>query len=137
MSSVALSPPAVGPNAPSTKSRRNLPDALTRAKLAARTAAENKATDVLVLDLRGITPEFDFFVICSGASRRQVHTICEEIDAKLTKLGDRRIGISGYVASKWVVQDYGDVMVHVFNPDARDYYRIEENWADAKQVDWE
>lgn len=100
-------------------------------------AIENKASDVIVLDLRGLTTEFDFFVIATGASRRQVHTIVEEIDAKLSKAGDKRMAINGYESSKWVVQDYGDVLVHVFDKDTRDYYRLEENWADAKRVDWE
>src|SRR5207249_9740041 len=69
---------------------------------------DNKAKDVIVLDLRGITPLYDFFVIASGASRRQVHTISEEIDAALHEQGDKRLSIEGYQASKWVVQDYGD-----------------------------
>jgi len=127
----------LGPTAPTLTLLRTLPDALSRACQAARVAAENKAVDVKVLDLRGLTPEFDFFVIATGASRRQVHTIVEEVDAKLTKLGDKRLSIGGYESSKWVVQDYGDVLVHVFDPDTRDYYRLEENWADAKNVDWE
>lgn len=138
LSRVAIPRPvSFGATAPVSKPFRDLPDALTRASLAARVAVENKATDVVVLDLRGVTTEFDFFVIATGASRRQVHTIVEEIDAKLTKLGDHRLAISGYESSKWVVQDYGDVMVHIFDPDTRDYYRLEENWADAKVVDWE
>ena len=117
--------------------RKPLPSALQRACLAAKTAADNKGQDVLVLDLRGITPLFDFFVISTGASRRQVHTIVEETDAALRAVGDERIGIEGYEASKWVVQDYGDVVVHVFDPDTRDYYKLEELWADAKKIDWE
>ena len=110
---------------------------LDRACLAARVAADNKARDVVVLDLRGITPLYDFFVIASGASRRQVHTISEEIDAALHEQGDERLSIEGYQASKWVVQDYGDVMVHVFDPAAREYYALEDLWADAPRMDWE
>jgi ribosome-associated protein len=110
---------------------------LTRACLAAKIAADNKGSDILVLDLREITPLFDYFVIVTGTSRRQVHTITEEVDAALRGVGDTRIGIEGYEASKWVVQDYGDVLVHVFDPDTRDYYKLEELWADAKKVDWE
>jgi ribosome-associated protein len=117
--------------------RKPLPSALQRACLAAKTAADNKGQDVLVLDLRGITPLFDFFVISTGASRRQVHTNVEETDAALRAVGDERIGIEGYEASKWVVQDYGDVDVHVFDADTRDYYKLEELWADAKKIDWE
>jgi ribosome-associated protein len=111
--------------------------ALERACLCARVAADNQARDVLVLDMRDITPLYDFFVLATGTSRRQIHTLAEEIDAALRAEGDRRLTIEGYAASKWVVQDYGDIMVHVFDPDAREFYALEELWADAPQVDWE
>jgi len=112
-------------------------DARERACLAARTAAENKGRDVLVLDMRAVTPIYDYLVIATGASRRQMHTIAEEVDAELAGAGDRRIGIEGYESSKWIVQDYGDVVVHCFDPAAREFYSIEELWADAPKVDWE
>ena len=118
-----------------TKSRFS--DALTRACSCARSAAENKGKDVLVLDMRGITPIYDFLVIATGASRRQMHTIAEEVDDAMAEAGDRRIGIEGYQSSKWIVQDYGDVVVHVFDPGAREFYSLEDLWADAKKVDWE
>jgi ribosome-associated protein len=114
-----------------------IPTARSRACRAAQIAADNKGQDVLVLDLRPITPLFDFFVVATGGSRRQVHTIVEEVDAGLRAVGDTRSGIEGYEASKWVVQDYGDVVVHVFDPDTRDYYKLEELWADAPRVDWQ
>ncbi len=115
---------------------RPIGSALSRACLAAKTAADNKGTDVLVLDLRGITPVFDYFVISTGSSRRQIHAIAEETDAALRAVGDERLGIEGYEASKWVVQDYGDVVVHTFDTDTRDYYKLEELWADAPRIDW-
>ena len=108
-----------------------------RACLCARVAADNKARDIVVLDMRGITPLYDFFVLATGSSRRQIHTLAEEIDAALRAEGDRRRSIEGYEASRWVVQDYGDVVVHVFDSDARNYYDVEELWADAPRVDWE
>ena len=116
---------------------RTLPDALHRACVAAKTAADNKGRDILVLDLRSCTPLFDYFIISTGTSRRQIHTLAEETDAALRAEGDTRLGIEGYEASKWIVQDYGDIVVHVFDPDTRDYYKLEELWADAKKVDWE
>ena len=76
-------------------------------------------------------------MIVTGTSRRQIHTLAEEIDAGLQAEGDERMGIEGYEASKWVVQDYGDIVIHVFDPDTRDYYKLEELWADAGKVDWE
>jgi ribosome-associated protein len=108
-----------------------------RAFLCARVAADNKARDVLVLDMRGVTQLYDFFVLATGISRRQIHAIAEEIDAALRREGETRLGIEGYESSKWVVQDYGDVVVHVFDPDARTHYALEDLWADAPHLDWE
>jgi len=110
---------------------------LDRACLCARVAADNKGRDIIVLDLRGITPLYDFFIIATGTSRRQIHTITEEADAALRERGDQRRSVEGYEASSWVVQDYGDLMVHVFNPQTREYYALEELWADAPRIDWE
>lgn len=110
---------------------------LERACLAAHVAAEHKGRDVLVLDMRGITPLYDFFVLATGASRRQIHTITEEIDDAMHEQGDRRLSVEGYESSKWVVQDYGDVVVHVFDEATRQYYAIEELWADAPRVEWQ
>jgi ribosome-associated protein len=139
LNSIAISslvPETVGATTP-TLSRPTLPSALQRACLAAKIAADNKGQSILVLDLRGITPIFDFFVISTGASRRQVHTIVEETDAMMRKLGDNRLAVEGYDTSKWVVQDYGDIIVHVFDPETRDYYKLDELWADAIKIDWE
>jgi ribosome-associated protein len=120
-----------------TAPTRKLSNALHRACLCAQTAQDNKARDIVVMDMRALTPLYDFFVIATGTSRRQIHTVAEEIDAALRAEGDSRMGIEGYEASKWVVQDYGDILVHVFDPDTRSYYNLEELWADAKRVDWE
>ncbi len=104
--------------------------------LCARVAVENKARDVLILDMRGITPLFDYFVLATGISRRQIHTLAEEIDAALRAEGETRLGIEGYENGRWVVQDYGDVVVHIFDPDKRKYYVLEELWADAPRVEY-
>jgi ribosome-associated protein len=111
--------------------------ALERACLCAQVAADNKARDIVVLDMREQTPLYDYFVLVTGSSRRQIHTVAEEIDASLREIGDQRLSIEGYEASKWVVQDYGDVVVHVFSPETREYYRLEELWDDAPRVDWD
>jgi ribosome-associated protein len=110
---------------------------LERACLCARVASENKARDVVVLDMRELTPLYDYFVIATGVSRRQIHTIAEEVDAAMHAEGERRLGIEGYEASKWVVQDYGDIVIHVFDTNTRGYYALEDLWADAARVDWE
>ena len=115
----------------------HLAPAEDRAILSARVAEDNKARDVLILDMRSITPLYDYLVLATGISRRQIHTLAEEIDAALRGVGDQRLSIEGYEASKWVVQDYGDVVVHVFAPDTREYYAMEDLWADAPRVDWQ
>ena len=108
---------------------------LRRAQTAARVAAENRGRDIVILDLRELTSMFDFFVIVSGTSRRQLHAISEEIDRVLQEeLGDRRMGIEGYEESRWILLDYGDVVIHMFEPETRAYYAIEELWGQAKRV---
>ena len=107
-----------------------------RASMCARVAEENKARNVVILDMRGITPLFDFLVLATGVSRRQIHTLAEEIDAAMHAEGEQRLSIEGYQAGNWVVQDYGDIVVHVFDKDTRDYYALEDLWADAPHMDW-
>jgi len=112
--------------------------ALERALVAARTADDNRGRDIVILDLRGLTTFFDYFVIVTGTSRRQLHAISEEIDDALEKgMGDRRMGIEGYVESRWILLDYGDVVVHMFEPETRAYYALEQLWAQAKRVPFE
>jgi ribosome-associated protein len=109
--------------------------ALERALLAARTAEENRGTHIVVLDMRNLTSMFDFFVIANGTSRRQLHAMSEEIDRVLEQeLGDRRLGIEGYEESRWILLDYGDVVVHLFEPETRAYYALEDLWGRAKRI---
>ena len=109
---------------------------LTLALAAARTAAENRGQNVLVLDVSHVTPIFDYFVMATGSSRRQMHAMSEEIDHKLEdEMGDRRLNIAGYDESRWIVLDYGNVVIHLFDDETRAYYALEDLWADGKQVD--
>ena len=109
---------------------------LDLALAAARTAADNRGRDITVLDLRGITPVFDYFVIATGASRRQLHAISEEIDRVLEQeMGDHRLGIEGYTGSQWILLDYGDVVIHLFDEKTRGYYDLENLWSPAPHVD--
>ena len=109
---------------------------LQLALAAARTAAENRGQNVVVLDMRELTQIFDYFVIATGTSRRQLHAMSEEIDHALEDdLGDKRYGIEGYAESRWIVLDYGTVVIHLFDEDTRQYYDLENLWAEAKPVD--
>jgi ribosome-associated protein len=110
--------------------------ALDHSRLCARVALENKAKDVLILDMRAITPLFDYFVLATGTSRRQIHTLAEEIDAAMRAEGETRHGLEGYEPARWVVLDYGDVVVHLFDPEMRVYYVLEDLWADAPRMEF-
>jgi ribosome-associated protein len=105
------------------------------AAAAARVALDNNGSDVVVLDVSAQSAEFDFFVLATGTSRRQLHAISEQIDDKLEKeLGDHRMGIEGYDESRWIVLDYGSVVIHLFDEETREYYDLESLWADGKKV---
>lgn len=111
---------------------------LQLALAAAQTADDNQATDIVILDMRKLTPIFDYFVLATGRSRRQLHAISEEIDHKLEdELGDKRLGIEGYDESRWILLDYGSVVIHIFDPETRDYYALEDLWSDAQKVPFE
>ncbi|HEY4761481.1 MAG TPA: ribosome silencing factor [Thermoguttaceae bacterium] len=112
-------------------------EAIRRARLAAQTAEENRGTDIVLLDMRELSAMFDFFVIVSGTSRRQLHAMSEEIDRVMEEDGDRRLGIEGYGESRWILLDYGDVVVHLFEPETRAYYALEQLWGRAKRVPFE
>jgi ribosome-associated protein len=102
---------------------------------AARTAGDHNGQDIAVLDMRGMTTEFDFFVLVTGNSRRQLHAISEEIDRVLeSELGDERLGIEGYNESRWILLDYGSVVIHLFDAETRAYYALEDLWTHAERV---
>ena len=108
---------------------------LQLALAAARAADQNRGEEIVVLDMRAITPVFDYFVIVTGNSRRQLHAISEEIDRSLEgELGDHRLGIEGYNESRWILLDYGNVVIHLFDAETRDYYDLEQFWSSAPQV---
>jgi len=105
------------------------------AAAAARVALENNARNVVVLDVCGQSSEFDLFVLATGQSRRQLHAISEQIDDALQKqMGDKRMGIEGYEESRWIVLDYGNVVIHLFDEETREFYDLESLWADSKNI---
>ena len=110
-------------------------NARTLAAAAVRVALDNNGSDVMVLDVSDQSAEFDYFVLATGTSRRQLHAISEQIDDALEKeLGDRRLGIEGYEESRWIVLDYGSVVIHLFDDDTREFYDLESLWADGTPV---
>lgn len=105
-------------------------------QLAIRCADEKKALDLVGLDLGEIASFAEFFVIASGTNQRQVQAIADEINEQLRKqLQSRPIRIEGYNAAEWVLMDYGDFIVHIFDKEARDFYDLERLWRDARRVE--
>jgi ribosome-associated protein len=93
-----------------------------------------KANDVVILDVRKISTVTDYFMICSGGSEPHLKAIADAIDRKLRDAGVRTKHHDGYPQSRWVVMDYGDVMIHIFHPDLREHYDLEHLWGDGKRV---
>ena len=100
-------------------------------------ALEKKAEDIVLLNMRGIVSYADYFLICNGRSDRQVRAIAQSIETALKKLGYQALGIEGMSHGRWVLIDYGDVIVHVFQESIRRFYDIEDLWVDAPRVDIE
>lgn len=106
------------------------------AKLIAQLADNKKAEDITVLDIGKLLIITDYFVICSGKTERQVKTISETIQEELDKEGIRPLGMEGEREARWVLLDYGDVVVHVFLTEEREFYQLERLWRDAPRLNW-
>lgn len=100
-------------------------------------AAEKKARDIILMDLRGISLIADYFVICTGNNNIQVQAICENIDEKLSETGQPPLRTEGFKEGRWVLMDFGSVIVHAFQLEERQYYNLERLWGDAEKTRYE
>lgn len=108
---------------------------LELAKVAAAAADEKKATDIVLLNLEGQSDVCDFFLICTAANSHLLDAVVDGISEKVRKnTGYKPFSMEGRARSSWVLMDYGSVVVHVFQPEARDFYRLERLWGDAPRV---
>jgi ribosome-associated protein len=105
-------------------------------KIAVDAADDKKAVDVIALNLKEVSLVADYFVICSGNSDTQVQAIATEIRKQAEKNGARVRGLEGMDTARWVLIDLGDVIVHVFHREEREYYSLERLWSDAKVVEF-
>ena len=97
-------------------------------------ASDKKAIKAILLDLREIASFTDYFVITSGANDRQVQAISDEVFDRLKKAGTPAARVEGYKTAEWILLDYGDFIVHVFDDKARKFYDLERLWRESKQV---
>ncbi len=113
------------------------PEARETAIRAARVCDQYRGQQTIILDLSGITPLFDYFIISTATNRRQMHAMADEVSKMMKASGSTRLGIEGYDTSSWIVADFGDVVLHVFTPETRARYELEHLWADAPRIDWQ
>ena len=118
---------------PSTATQ-NQEAGLEKALHCAKAALDKKAENVKLLDLTELSGFTDYFVICGGMSDRQVHAIADGVQAALEDAGYELVSVEGYAEGRWVLMDFGDVVVHVFLDALREYYDLESLWADAPRI---
>lgn len=104
------------------------------ALLAAQLANERKAHAVTILEVGKISVIADYFVICSGASTTQVHAICDHLEQKLKEKGLTLLGREGYRQARWILLDYGFLVVHIFQEEEREFYNLERLWSNAPAI---
>ena len=102
----------------------------------ARIIHDDRCEDVAVMDLRGLSPVTDFFVICSGTSDRQMRTAADHAIEYGRKIGEPPFSKSGWETATWILVDFVNVVLHIFTPEHRDYYDLELLWGDAPRIDW-
>lgn len=104
------------------------------AKAAVDIASDKKASDIILLDIREVSTIADYFVICTGNNRRQIQAIADALDEQLEERGAKVLHHEGVAEVGWILLDFGDVIVHIFGPKEREYYRLESLWSGAKTV---
>jgi ribosome-associated protein len=115
----------------------DIDDAIDFARQVARIAAENKTEDVAVLDLRGLSSLADLFVIGTGTSDRQMHAVLDLIKRQARERDRAPYNIAGSSEARWILADYIDVVIHLFDQEHRAYYDLDNLWGDAPRLDWQ
>ncbi len=109
-------------------------DSKEKAIKAAKIAISKKAKDTLILELKDLSTITDYFIICSGGSSTQVKTIAETIEEKFSKNKIFPLGREGLDFARWILMDYGDAVIHIFDEESRAYYELEKLWLDAPRI---
>jgi len=119
---------------PKTRKKKVPDPARAFALSAAKVAVERHCSDIVVLDLSGKSPATDYFVIATGTSDRQMRTVADEISRTAREQHFQRFGRAGYEQARWILLDFIDVVVHIFDSEYRDYYDLELLWGDAERL---
>lgn len=101
--------------------------------LAKEALEEKKGFDTKIFNLEGISALADYFLLATGNNKNQLQAMSDEVDEKLSNAGFHTKQVEGYDSANWILMDYGDFIVHIFNPESREYYNLERLWRDAKE----
>lgn len=107
------------------------------AKAAIEALADKKAEDIKVIDISEVSVLADYFIIASGSNKSQIQAMIDNVDEKLGRLGYEKKQVEGYDAANWILMDYKDVIIHVFDKENRLFYDLERIWRDGKQISLE
>ena len=105
-----------------------------RVSIITKACLDKGAFDVKVLDIKGLTTVSDYFIIVSGNSTIQTTTIADTVEEKMLKEGYEVLGKEGYQSARWILLDFGDIVVHVFHKEDREFYNLEKLWADGEEL---
>ncbi len=105
------------------------------AEIAVKALDSKKGKDIKLIRIDKITTLAEYFVICTGTSNTQINALCDAVEKELTEKGEEPLHREGYRGGTWVLLDYGCVVVHIFNDEARKFYSLEHLWADGEEVD--
>lgn len=105
------------------------------AEIAVKALDSKKGKEIKLIRIDKITTLAEYFVICTGTSNTQINALCDAVEKELTEKGEEPLHREGYRGGTWVLLDYGCVVVHVFNDEARKFYSLEHLWADGEEVD--
>ena len=104
-------------------------------QIAAKGLSEKKGKDIRAIRVEDVTTLADYFVLCTGSSNTQINALCDSVEKAMSEAGEEPLHREGHRGGTWVVLDYGCVVVHVFNDEARAFYSLEHLWADGEEVD--
>lgn len=110
-------------------------EAKEMAKLAIRALEDKKAEDIKVIDISNISTIADYFIIASGKNRNQIQALCDNVEETLGRAGAAMKQMEGYKSASWILMDYGDIIVHIFDTENRLFYDLERIWRDGKEID--
>ncbi len=106
-------------------------------KTACEALSEKKAGDIVVLDIGKVSVIADYFIIATGTNPSQISALVDSVEEKLEELDIRPVNIEGIQNASWVLMDYGDIIIHIFSKDDREFYDLERIWADCESIEWD